>query len=267
MESHGKNPENEVVAVIPARYSSVRLAGKMLLPLAGKPLVVHTLEGAAQSKLVTRIVAATDDERIAQVVHAAGFEVVMTSSSHESGSDRVAEVARSLSSDSIVVNVQGDEPLMTGRIVDAAVDALINDAEADIATTYESFKNWEDVLSPDVVKVVLDGKGHASYFSRSPIPFLRDASKENGSLAAALKADPGLLSNFKRHQGIYAYRRDYLIRFSEMPKSVLETLEMLEQLRALEAGAKIKVVKVDDTSIGVDTQSDFEKVQAMLDAA
>lgn len=239
----------------------------MLLPLAGKPLVVHTLEGAAESKLVTRIVAATDDERIAQVVTAAGFEVVMTSPSHESGSDRVAEVARSLSSEAIVVNVQGDEPLMTGRIVDAAVDALINDQEADIATTYEAFRNAEDVISPDVVKVVLDGKGRASYFSRSPIPFLRDVSKEYGSLISALKAEPGLLDNFKRHQGIYAYRRDYLLKFSEMPKSRLETLEMLEQLRALEAGAKIKVVKVEDTSIGVDTQGDFDKVQAMLEAA
>lgn len=239
----------------------------MLLPLAGKPLVVHTLEGAATSKLVTRIVAATDDERIAQVVDAAGFEVMMTSSSHESGSDRVAEVARSLSSDSIVINVQGDEPLMTGRIVDAAVDALMNDDEADIATTYEAFKSVDDVLSPDVVKVVLDAKGHALYFSRSPIPFLRDASKEYGSLAAALRAEPSLLDDFKRHQGIYAYRRDYLLKFSEMPKSRLETLEMLEQLRALEAGARIKVVKVEDTSIGVDTESDFEKVQKILDAA
>lgn len=239
----------------------------MLLPLAGKPLVVHTLEGAAQSKLVTRVVAATDDERIAQVVDAAGFEVVMTSGSHESGSDRVAEVARSLSQDAIVVNVQGDEPLMTGRIVDAAVDALMNDAEADIATTYESFRSWEDVMSPDVVKVVLDVKGRALYFSRSPVPFLRDAAKEHGSLASALRAESGLLAHFKRHQGIYAYRRDYLIEFSEMPKSVLETVEMLEQLRALEAGATIKVVKVNDTSIGVDTQSDFEKVQAMMDAA
>ena len=238
----------------------------MLLPMAGKPLVIHTLEGASKSRLATRVLAATDDERIAEAVRSAGFEAVMTSDSHESGSDRVAEIAESLTSDAIVVNVQGDEPLMTGRIVDAAVQALLDDDEADIATTYEDFKAWQDVVSPDVVKVVLDARGHALYFSRSPIPFQRDAAKASGGLQEALQSSDALLSRFKRHQGIYAYRRDYLLRFSKMPKSDLEGFEMLEQLRALEAGARIKVVRVEDTSIGVDTAEDFARVSAMLES-
>lgn len=236
----------------------------MLLPLAGKPLVLHTLEGASKSKLATRVVAATDDDRIAAAVREAGFEAVMTSPEHESGSDRVAEVAASLQGDAIVVNVQGDEPLMTGRIVDAAIEALLEDGAADIATTYEDFRSWQDVLSPDVVKVVLDSQGYALYFSRSPIPFLRDEAKTAGGLEQALAEAPGLLANFKRHQGIYAYRKDYLLKFSRMAKSELERLEMLEQLRALEDGAKIKVVRVEDSSIGVDTAEDLEKVRAML---
>lgn len=238
----------------------------MLLPVAGKPLVVHTLEGASRATLVTRILAATDDDRIAEAVRAAGFEAVMTSPSHESGSDRVAEVAEGLPDGSIVVNVQGDEPMMTGKIVDAAVGALIGDDEADIATTYEDFKSWEDVISPDAVKVVVDSKGHAMYFSRSPIPFLRDASKEHGGLGPALEAEPSLVSRYKRHQGIYAYRREYLLRFTSMPKSAIEGFEMLEQLRALEAGAKIKVVKVEDSSLGVDTAEDLERVGRILES-
>jgi 3-deoxy-manno-octulosonate cytidylyltransferase (CMP-KDO synthetase) len=238
----------------------------MLLPIAGKPLVLHTLEGASGAKLVSRVVAATDDERIAEVVSRAGFETVMTSPSHESGSDRVAEVAESLPEGSIVVNVQGDEPLMTGRIVDAAVSAILGDEEADMASTYEDFVSWEDVVSPDAVKVVVDARGFAMYFSRSPIPFLRDAAKSHGSLGTALSAEPSLLGHFKRHQGVYAYRREFLLGFAELPKSGIEGAEMLEQLRALEAGARIKMAKVEDTSVGVDTAADLERVRKMVES-
>jgi 3-deoxy-manno-octulosonate cytidylyltransferase (CMP-KDO synthetase) len=265
VESHGNNLSKEVIAIVPARYASVRLPAKLLLPLAGKPIVVHTLEKAASAKLVTKVIAATDDDRIAEAASAAGFEVMMTSSAHESGSDRVAEVAERFSSDSIIVNVQGDEPLITGEAIDSAIEALIGDEEADIASTFESFLTAADVLSPDVVKVVVDDRGHASYFSRSAIPFLREKSKEYGSLERALEAETGLLGLFKKHQGLYVYRRDYLLRFSKMPKAVLETTEVLEQLRALAAGAKIKMVHVTGKSIGVDTAGDYEKVKSILE--
>lgn len=268
MEQHGINPEQNVVAVIPARYASTRLPGKLLLEIGGIPLVVHTLNQVRKALSVTRIVVAADDERIASAVRFHGGEAIMTAKTHQSGSDRIAEVAeKHLAAGSIVVNVQGDEPLIPPSTIDAAVAAVLSDTTVDIATTSEPINEIEDVLSPHVVKVVVDRNGNALYFSRSPIPFPRDSVDHFGSLELALESDSTLLRVFRKHTGLYAYRREYLLEFSRMERSALERLEMLEQLRALENGARIRIVEVSESSIGVDTAADLERVRALIEGA
>lgn len=257
--------EQQIIAVIPARYASVRLEGKLLLPLAGKPLILHTLERAKKSKYINRAIVATDDERIFRAVKEAGGESIMTGKQHQSGSDRIAEVAANLPENSLVVNVQGDEPLISPRVIDAAIEAILNDASTDISTVCERITDLRDVLSADIVKVVLDEKDFALYFSRSPIPFPRDAVKRHGGLENALKRDENSLSLYRKHVGLYVYRREFLVEFTKMPQTLLEKTEMLEQLRALENGAKIKVVEVSDASVGVDTAADFERVREILE--
>jgi len=255
-----------VIAVIPARYASTRLPGKMLLNIAGKPLILHTLEQAKKAKSVSRVIVATDDQRIFDAVTVAGGEAVMTSPDHHSGSDRLAEVAEKLPEGSIIVNVQGDEPMISPDTIDAAVDAFLADPQADIATTSEPITDkWCELLNGDVVKVVAGDNGYALYFSRSPMPFPREvALKYGGDPGDAIDDDPGLLAIFRKHTGLYVYRREYLLKFTKLPQSKLEKIEMLEQLRALENGAKIRVIEVSNRSIGVDTQEDLEKVRSLL---
>lgn len=265
MEHHGENPRQNVIAIIPARYASVRLPGKLLLEIAGKPLILHTLEQAEKARNVNLAIVATDDERIFNAVSENGKEVVMTRADHKSGSDRVAEVAEGLPSKSIIVNVQGDEPLISPLTIEKAVDALLKDPAADISTTCERIEKAEDVLSPDVVKVVSDRRGNALYFSRSPIPFLRDEVRRHGSLAKALASNASLLKHFKKHTGLYVFRREFLLGFSRMEQTTLEKSEMLEQLRALENGANLKVVEVEASSIGVDTAEDFQRVKEIIE--
>lgn len=260
MEQHGNNHQKNVIAIIPARFASTRLRGKLLLELAGKPLILHTLDQAKQAHNVSRVIVATDDEQIFQVVQASGNEAVMTRSDHQSGSDRIAEVAIDLPEKSIIVNVQGDEPLISPRTIEKTVDAILNNETVDISTASEKFENFEDLLSPNVVKVVTDVNGFALYFSRTPIPFPRGALMMYGKLEGADD-----LSLYKKHVGIYAYRREYLLKFTQMEQTILERTEMLEQLRALENGVRIKVVEVDESSIGVDTQKDFDRVYEILE--
>lgn len=264
MEQHGKNPQQSVIAIIPARYGSTRLEGKLLLLLNGKPLILHTLEQAKKAAYIDRVIIATDDECILRVVEENNGEAVLTSPDHQSGSDRIAEVAKTLPENSIIVNVQGDEPLIPPDTIEKAVEALLNDENVVMSTTCEQIEDFRDVLSPDVVKVVTDEIGFALYFSRSPIPFPRDAVKKSGTLEKALQDDPALVANFRKHTGLYVYRREFLLQFTQLPQSNLEQTEMLEQLRALESGAKIKVVEVAESSIGVDTQEDFERVKLMI---
>jgi 3-deoxy-manno-octulosonate cytidylyltransferase (CMP-KDO synthetase) len=266
VEQHGKNPLQNVIAIIPARYASTRLPGKLLRPVAGKPLILHTVERAALASTVSRVIVATDDVRIFSCVKEVGVEVVMTSQDHPSGSDRIAEVAADLPAGSIVVNVQGDEPMISPATIDLAVNALINDGTVDVATTCEQIDNVDDVLSPNIVKVVTNPDGYAVYFSRSAIPYLREAAISNGDLKQALDEKPELLSFFKKHTGLYVYRREFLLRFAAMAPTRLEQIEMLEQLRALENGAKIKVVEAASLSIGVDTLEDLERVRSMLES-
>lgn len=265
MEQHGKNPEQNVIAIIPARLRSTRLAGKLLLDLGGKPLILHTVEQAKKARNIDKVIVATDSEEILNVVSKSGNEAVLTSPEHQSGSDRIAEIAARLPENSIIVNVQGDEPAIPPQTIEKAVEAILSDATIDISTTCERIEDYRDVLSSDVVKVVTDKNGFAHYFSRSPIPFPREAVKDYGTLENALRNEPELLALFRKHTGLYVYRREYLLKFTRFQQTDLEKMEMLEQLRALENGARIKVVEVGQSSIGVDTAEDFERVKLILE--
>lgn len=266
VEQHGKNPRQNVIAIIPARLESTRLPGKLLLELDGKPLILHTLQQATKAKNVSRVIVATDSEEIASVVKADGGEAILTATTHQSGSDRIAEVAADLEENSIIVNVQGDEPLISPAIIEKAVSAILDDASADIVTTCERIGEASDVLNPDIVKVVVDERGYALYFSRSPIPYPRDAARRAGNLENAFREDSDLSGKYFKHTGIYVYRREYLLKFAGLSQTPLEKTEMLEQLRALENGGRIKVVEVEETSIGVDTAEDFKRVEQALKA-
>ena len=264
--NHTDSPARiSAIAVIPARFHSTRLPGKPLLDICGRPMIVRVCERALAARNVARVLVATDDERIHDVVRDAGYEALMTSDAHLSGSDRLAEAARSLDPVfDIIVNVQGDEPLISPRAIERAVAALQSDAEAACATTCEAVVHAGDALSPDVVKVVSDGRGHALYFSRSPIPYPREAVRKFGSLAAALEAEPALLAAFRKHTGLYVYRRAFLLEYASWPQSALERAESLEQLRILEHGCPVRVVEAAAPSVGVDTPEDLERVRALL---
>lgn len=265
MDPTESNSQQIAVAVIPARYDSTRLPGKPLLEIAGKPLVLWVAERALAASTISRVIVATDDQRILKAVQAAGFEALMTRADHASGSDRVAEVARELDAQ-IIVNVQGDEPLIECETIDRAVRALIGDDQAQMATTCELIDDPADVLSRAVVKVIVDDEGRAISFSRNPIPFPNQAVQKHGSIEAALRSPDasGLLFSFKKHTGLYVYRREFLLQFTSWPPSPSEKAESLEQLRALDRGIKIKVVAAAAPSIGVDTKEDLARVRAMV---
>jgi 3-deoxy-manno-octulosonate cytidylyltransferase (CMP-KDO synthetase) len=258
------NPKIKAVAIIPARYDSVRLPGKALLDIAGKPKICWVIERALTARDVDRAIVATDDQRIAAAVRSAGYEAMMTSAEHRSGSDRIAEVATSLEDADIIVNVQGDEPLISPLTIERSIQALIADQHAGIATTWEPIESSADVLNPDVVKIVVDDRERAVYFSRSPVPYPREAAGLHGSIEAAILAEPALLTNFRKHTGLYIYRREVLLKFAQWPQSALERLESLEQLRALEHGVNIKAIEASAASIGVDTIEDLERVRQLV---
>lgn len=191
----------------------------------------------------------------------------MTSPDHQSGSDRIAEVASALPDGSIIVNVQGDEPVISPATIDNAVKALRSDDAVDIVSTFEPIDSVEELLNGNTVKVVVGYDGYALYFSRSPVPFPREAClRHGGDLKKAISAEPELLSVYKKHTGLYVYRREYLLKFAELPRTGLEQLEMLEQLRALENGARIRMVEAAARSIGVDTVKDLELVCRIVEA-
>lgn len=240
----------------------------MLMQIAGKPLIVHTMEQAKAARLVDRVIVATDDERIRDAIEFAGGEAVMTRSDHNSGSDRIAEVAETLPEGTIVVNVQGDEPMISPETIDRAVGSLINDPTADIVTVSEPLTSlYGELLNFNVVKVVCAENDRALYFSRSPVPFPREASlRYGGDPNAALENEPELWANYRKHTGLYVYRREYLLRFTNLPQTRLEKLESLEQLRTLEDGAVIKVVESAGMSIGVDTEEDLDRVRRAMES-
>ncbi len=259
----GSNSQQTAVAVIPARYRSTRLPGKSLLPIAGKPLVVWVAERAAAASTVRRTIVATDDSRIFDAANAAGFDAVITRADHLSGTDRIAEVAHNLQAE-IIVNVQGDEPLIDPATIDRAVNALCEDGQAQMATTSESIRDAAEVLSRSVVKVTVDDHGYATSFSRNPIPFPNQAVQRHGSIEAALGAEPALLFLFRKHTGLYAYRRKFLLELASWPQTAAEREQSLEQLRALERGVKIRVVEAVSQSIAVDTMEDLERVRELV---
>jgi 3-deoxy-manno-octulosonate cytidylyltransferase (CMP-KDO synthetase) len=231
-----------------------------LLKIAGKPLIVWVAERARAASTISRTIVATDDPRIVDAVNAAGFDAVITRADHATGTDRIAEVAHNLRAD-IIVNVQGDEPLIDPQTIDRAVNALIEDRDAQMSTTWESITEEADATNPSVVKVTFDKNGYATNFSRNPISnqtAAKDGSNESSSEGS------GLLFDFKKHTGLYAYRRDFLLAFARWPPSENERKESLEQLRALDRGVKIKVVEAASPSIGVDTLADLERVRSMV---
>jgi len=259
----GSNSQPKAVAVIPARYSSTRLPGKPLLEIAGQPLIVWVAQRACAASTISRTIVATDDPRIVDAVNAAGFDAVITRADHATGTDRIAEVAHNLSAD-VIVNVQGDEPLIDPATIDRAVQALIDDPTAQMSTTCEPITDAADVVNPSVVKVTINDQGYANGFSRKPIPFPNQAVEICGSIEAALGGDLALLLSFRKHTGLYAYRRDFLLEFARWPQSENERKESLEQLRALDRGVKIKVIEAASPSIGVDTMEDLERVRLLV---
>jgi len=238
-----------IVGIIPARWASTRLEGKALALIAGKPLIQQVYERARQAPSLERLIVATDDERIFQVVVGFGGEAAMTSPHHPSGTDRVAEAAANLQAD-LIVNIQGDEPLIKPENIEAAIAPMMADPTLPMGTLCTPIKNEQELHDPSVTKVVVDRKGFALYFSRYPIPYLRDK---------------GGRATFFRHIGLYLYRRDFLLRFAALPPTPLEKAEALEQLRALEHGYRIIVSEVAEAATGVDTPEQLEQIRRLLE--
>jgi 3-deoxy-manno-octulosonate cytidylyltransferase (CMP-KDO synthetase) len=241
----------KTAVVIPARYASTRLPGKPLLRETGKYLVQHVYERACQARGVDQVVVATDDPRIASAVEGFGGRVEMTRRDHASGGDRVAEVARRLDAD-CVVNLQGDEPLIEPSSIETLIRVLA-ESDADMATLAAPLQSVEQWRNANCVKVVCDGAGQALYFSRSPIPFVRDGQPD-----FTLRPP-----RFLQHLGIYAYRRRFLLTLADLPPHPLEQLEKLEQLRVLAHGRRIQVGVVDHSTPGVDTYDDYQRFAAV----
>jgi len=232
-------------------------------------MVCWVAERARAAKNVSRVIIATDSVEIYARAETHGIEVVMTDSHHASGTDRVAEVAAGLPDAEIIVNVQGDEPLISPETIEKAVDTMAHEMSkqngAGIVTTCEPIESLDELLNFNLVKVVIDDDGNAVYFSRSPIPFPADAAKRHGGEPdRALEAEPELFKLFRKHTGLYVYRRDVLLEFTRWPPAKLEVIEALEQLRALAHGVKIKVIEACSASIGVDTAEDLELLKAQM---
>lgn len=244
-----------ITAIIPARYGSTRFPGKPLVDICGKTMIERVYLRTAQSSLIDRVIVATDDERIAAAVIDFGGEVCMTSAQHETGTDRLAEVAATLCAD-LIVNVQGDEPLIEPSMIDQAIMPMIDDATISMATLMVAIDTVDEFLSPNAVKVVTDQHNAALYFSRSPLPYVRDHME-------ALAEDFSLVKAFK-HIGLYVYRREFLLKYPTLSVTPLELMEKLEQLRALEHGYKIHVAETARPSQGVDTPEDLEKVRSIV---
>jgi 3-deoxy-manno-octulosonate cytidylyltransferase (CMP-KDO synthetase) len=248
----------KILGVIPARYGAIRFPGKPLADICGKPMVLHVYDRAKQARSLTDLVVATDDNRIFSVVEQAGGKAIMTSVDHQSGSDRLGEVARKIEAD-IIVNIQGDEPLLEPQMIDKMVEPLTNDKTILMGTLKKRIVDPEDLQNPNIVKVVCDKAGFALYFSRSLIPYPKTGWKD-ASIHGLAESDLA----FYKHLGLYAYQKEFLLQFTKLPISYIEKVEGLEQLRALDNGYKIKVVETKFDTIAVDTPEDLEKVKQIL---
>ena len=241
-------PEITIVAIIPARYASTRLPGKALADIAGRPMIEHVYRQAKKTPSVSRVIVATDDERIKHAVESFGGVAQLTRADHLSGTDRLAEVAEQLDAD-IIVGVQGDEPLIEPAMIEEAIAPLVADRTLEMSTLSRRIDDPADLHNPNVVKVVTDRLGYALYFSRAPIPHCRDGSRQSPA---------------SKHIGLYVYRREFLLTLARLEPTPLELTEALEQLRALEHGYRIKTIETAHDSVGVDTPPDLERVRKIL---
>jgi 3-deoxy-manno-octulosonate cytidylyltransferase (CMP-KDO synthetase) len=241
------------IAVIPARYAATRLPGKPLVSLAGKPMIQRVWERARQATRISRVIIATDDERIVKAALGFGAEAVITRAEHRSGTERVAEVAAhdQSSGEEIFVNVQGDEPLVEPDAIDTLVEAIEAEEGVSVATLMVPITKPADIMDPNIVKVVLDFDGNALYFSRAPIPWVRDR-------------EAPVHAQHMKHLGLYGFRRDALLDFPTLPVGDLERIEQLEQLRWMENGYKIRVAETQHDSVSVDVPEDVSRVEALL---
>jgi 3-deoxy-manno-octulosonate cytidylyltransferase (CMP-KDO synthetase) len=239
-----------VLVIIPARFGSSRLPGKPLASIAGKPMIQHVVERVRRAKLVKSILVATDDERIKKAVEAFGGHAILTRPDHRTGTDRVAEVATHVDAE-IYLNIQGDEPLIDPGTVDAVVSAMLEDEEVHIATPCTAITRPNEIMDPNIVKVARDFDGNGLYFSRAPIPWVRDTKTT-------------VAARHWKHIGLYAFRRDTLLEFPTLPPGELEHIEQLEQLRWLENGFRIRVVETDYDAVSVDVPADIERVEKLL---
>jgi 3-deoxy-manno-octulosonate cytidylyltransferase (CMP-KDO synthetase) len=244
--------KKDVIGVIPARYSSTRFEGKVLADIGGKPMIQHVWERAKQALLLDDLIIACDDERVAAVAKEFGAKVVMTAKQHVCGTDRIAEVVNPLEC-KVVINIQGDEPLLHPTMIDNVARVLLDDGAVSMATIIKRISDPASLADPHVVKVVVDKNGFAMYFSRAPIPFLAHSSDVK---------DPV----YYKHIGLYGYTKDFLFTFKNLKPSHLEKIEKLEQLRVLEEGYKIKVIETKYETIGVDTAEDLAKLKDYLNA-
>ncbi len=236
------------IVVIPARLESSRLPNKVILDLCGKPLIQRVYERVGESRYIDDIYVATDSGVVAKVVEEFGGNVIMTSSKHQSGTDRIAEAVKSIDAD-LIINVQGDEPMIESTLINSFVELFKNDYEVYFASAMHKIGSKDDLNNPNVVKVIKDKQDNAIYFSRSKIPFTRDGEIE--------------IDNYYQHIGIYAYKKPFLLEYSQLEPTFLEESEKLEQLRAIENGYKIRMVESDYRSVGVDTIEDFERVKKL----
>lgn len=240
----------DVIGIIPARYSSARFQGKVLADILGKPMIQHVWERAKQAAVLDDLIIACDDERVARVAEEFGAKVAFTAKGHVSGTDRICEVINPLDV-KIVINIQGDEPLIHPTMIDAVARALLDDSSISMATVMKNIEEPRVINDPNVVKVVIDKNNFAVYFSRSPIPFHAEESEIK-------------LPIYFKHIGLYGYTKDFLFIYKNLPVSYLERVECLEQLRVLEEGFRIKVIETKYDTIGVDTPEDLEKVKEYL---
>lgn len=242
--------DRQVVVVIPSRYASTRLPGKPLVTLGGKPMVQHVYERAKRAQTVHKVLVATDDQRIMDAVARFGGEARMTRSDHRTGTERIAEVAAHEQAD-IFVNLQGDEPLIDPVSIDIAVGALLEDSEVQVSTVATAIRHAGDIMDPNVVKTVLDFDDNALYFSRAPIPWVRDTQQK-------------IHVKYWKHLGLYAFRREALLEYATLPQGELERIEQLEQLRWLENAWKIRVAEVAQDAMSVDVPEDVARAEKLL---
>jgi 3-deoxy-manno-octulosonate cytidylyltransferase (CMP-KDO synthetase) len=278
-DRQSRTPAAPVVVIIPARFHSTRLPGKALAEIGGLPMIVHVVRGATATRGVDTVVVATDDQRVAAAVERFGGTARLTRADHLSGTDRIAEVAATIDAE-LIVNLQGDEPMVHPGMIEQVIDALRSGAP--MATLRRAISDPAELQNPNVVKVVVDRNDDALYFSRHPIPFVREVEDDKVRLKADTTHSPPtgsaqyVVSGFSRtggatthykHVGIYGYRRDVLLELAGMPPTALELAESLEQLRALEHGIRIRTLETIHDSIGVDTPEDLERVRRLHDRA